>query len=178
MELLCYRCDRSVVDNLFEYQKLREKNEKEIYLKYTFNNISLEEVDKMLNDYITTHNEKFDFYLISCDVVIQFDNNFTENIKTDSFCKRDIIIIKRNLLYNIYHIIPKIYIGSNVCNLKQMILNTFNDRCHMTYKFYKNLPMSMVERRMNINIAKNPSLINLLDRTKNHPLIRKYRYQM
>ena len=34
--------------------------------------------------------------------------------------------------------------------------------------------MSMVERRMNIIIAKNPSLINSLDRSKNHPLIRKY----
>ena len=34
--------------------------------------------------------------------------------------------------------------------------------------------MSMVERRINIIIAKNPSLINKLNRDKNHPLIRKY----
>ena len=44
----------------------------------------------------------------------------------------------------------------------------------MTYKFYKNLPMSMAERRIIINIAKNPSLLNKLNRNKNHPLIRKY----
>ena len=36
--------------------------------------------------------------------------------------------------------------------------------------------MSMAERRKNFNIAKNPHLINTLDRTKNHPLIRKYSY--
>ena len=43
----------------------------------------------------------------------------------------------------------------------------------MTYKYYKNIPMSMVERRLNIIIAKNPELNNSLDRNKNHPLIRK-----
>ena len=36
--------------------------------------------------------------------------------------------------------------------------------------------MSMLERRVNMVIAKNPQLINVLDRTKNHPLIRKYSY--
>ena len=53
-------------------------------------------------------------------------------------------------------------------------LKTTNDRCNMSYNYYKNLPMRMVERRINMNIAKNPQLINSLDRNKNHPLIRKY----
>ena len=44
----------------------------------------------------------------------------------------------------------------------------------MSYKYYINHPMSMLERRINMIIAKNPQLINALDRTKNHPLIRKY----
>ena len=34
--------------------------------------------------------------------------------------------------------------------------------------------MSMVERHIIFNIAKNPDLIITVDRTKNHPLIRKY----
>ena len=34
--------------------------------------------------------------------------------------------------------------------------------------------MPMVERRINFIINKNPELINALDRSKNHPLIRKY----
>ena len=34
--------------------------------------------------------------------------------------------------------------------------------------------MPMVERRINVIIAKNPQLINSIDRNKNHPLIRKY----
>ena len=36
--------------------------------------------------------------------------------------------------------------------------------------------MSMLERRIIFIIARNPKLIKSLDRTKNHPLIRKYSY--
>ena len=34
--------------------------------------------------------------------------------------------------------------------------------------------MSMLERRINMIIPKNPQLINSLDRNKNRPSIRKY----
>ena len=43
----------------------------------------------------------------------------------------------------------------------------------MTYKNYVNSPMSTLEIRLNIIIAKTPQLINAPDRNKNHPLIRK-----
>ena len=44
----------------------------------------------------------------------------------------------------------------------------------MTYKYYMNSPMSMIERRLNFIIAISPELINLLDLSKNHPLVNKY----
>ena len=44
----------------------------------------------------------------------------------------------------------------------------------MTYESYFNQPMQAIELRLNMIIAKNPQLINALDRNKNHPLIRKY----
>ena len=34
--------------------------------------------------------------------------------------------------------------------------------------------MSMLERRLNFIIARNPQLINSLNRNKNHPLVNKY----
>ena len=55
-----------------------------------------------------------------------------------------------------------------------MIINTISCMCNTTYERYINRPMSMCERKINMNIAKNPHLINLLDRTKPHPLINKY----
>ena len=44
----------------------------------------------------------------------------------------------------------------------------------MTYEYYINQPMSMCERKINMNFARNPLLINSLDRNKNHPLFRKF----
>ena len=55
-----------------------------------------------------------------------------------------------------------------------MIRNTISCLCNMTYKYYLTNPMSMLERRIYFIINKNPELINVFDRNKNHPLIRKY----
>ena len=49
-----------------------------------------------------------------------------------------------------------------------MEISTTSCRCNM------NSPMSMLERRIIMVIAKNQQLINLLNNNKNHPLIRKY----
>ena len=55
-----------------------------------------------------------------------------------------------------------------------MVINTISCLCNMTYKYYLTGPMPIVERRINFIINQNPELINIFDRNKNHPLIRKY----
>ena len=55
-----------------------------------------------------------------------------------------------------------------------MKIITISIKRNMTYKHCLNQPMSMLERRINYTINKNPKLIISLDRIKNHPLIRKY----
>ena len=55
-----------------------------------------------------------------------------------------------------------------------MHISILVEKCNITYKIYMNNPMPMLERRKNFLIAKNPKLINSLDRNKNHPLIRKH----
>ena len=64
--------------------------------------------------------------------------------------------------------------GYKIYKNNHSIFNTTSCKRNMTYENYINQPMSMLERRININIAKNPSLINLFERNKNHPLFRKY----
>ena len=171
-------CDRSLIETLSEYQHYLDtsdkKNDNSLYIKYTINNINLDEIDKTLNDCITTHKEKFSFYLINCKLAIEFGDNVIENKETEYFYNTDIISIKRDLLFNFYQFIPRVYKACNVCNIKQMILKTINDRCNITYNYYKNSPISMVERRINFIIAKNPSLINKPNRNKNHPQLGKY----
>ena len=64
--------------------------------------------------------------------------------------------------------------GYKFKNINHMIIKSINCMCNMSYKYYINHPMSMLERRITFIIAKNPKLIKSLDRNKNHPLIRKY----
>ena len=44
----------------------------------------------------------------------------------------------------------------------------------MTYEHYIKQPLQAIELKLNMIIAKNPQLINALDRNENQPLIRKY----
>ena len=66
-----------------------------MYKIYTFNNANLDEVNKISNDYISTHNKNFDFYFINCEFVIEFDNNFIGNIEIKFFYNTDNIKINR-----------------------------------------------------------------------------------
>ena len=78
---------------------MRKKNEKSLYEICTFNNNNLDEVDKILSDYVTTDNKNF-FYLVGCEFVLEFDNKFTTNIQTN-YCYNmdDITKIKSYILY-------------------------------------------------------------------------------
>ena len=51
---------------------------------------------------------------------------------------------------------------------------TITNKRHKTYEFSIKHNMHAVEWRSNMNIAKNAQLINSLDRSINHPLIKKF----
>ena len=139
--------------------------------KYIINDVNINEIDKIFNKYIITYNKKFDFYYINCEVEIQFYNNYSANIQIQNHYNKDYINIKNYLLLYIYNCQFAGYIFHNINHL---FINTTFCKTNMTYEIYINTPMSMLDRRINFIIAKNPDLINKLDRTKHHPLIRKY----
>ena len=174
MDLRCDVCDRSIIKNESNYDKylatLRKENDKSLSKKYTINNVNLDEVKKILNDHISSHDENFDFHFINFEFVIEFDNNFIANLKTNYLYNTDVIHINEYFLYDIECFKSK---GHKFYNINQMIINIISDRCNMRYENYINQPTSMCEGKKNINIAGNPQLINSLDRNKNHPLIRK-----
>ena len=92
-------------------------------------------------------------------------------IKRLFFYNTDIIKINRYLLYDIDCFKSR---GHKIYNIKQKTINKFSDMCNMTYETYFNQPMSMCERKINMNITRNPQLINSLYRNKNCHLIGKY----
>ena len=156
MTHLCYHCN---------------KNDKCFYTKYTINNIKINEFDKIFNYYIFNLNKKFDFYYIDCEFEILFDNNYTANIEINYHFNTDYIKIKSYLLFYIDSCEIN---GYKFKNINHMIIKTISCKCNMSFKQCINNPMSMLERRINFIIARNPKLINCLNRNKNHPLINKY----
>ena len=85
MDLLCPVCDRSIIQNPSEYNEyittMRKKDDKSWYENYIIKNFNLDKFDKILPDYVTTHTKKFSFYLLRCEFVLEFDNNFTKVYK-------------------------------------------------------------------------------------------------
>ena len=117
---------------------------------------------------MSNHNKKFDFYYINCEFQIEDDNNRLLNIEINFHHNTDYINLKLYLYsYTESH-------GIKNFTINRMVINMISCFCNMSYKYYLLMPMSMLERRMNYIIAKNPDLINCLDRNKNHPFIRKY----
>ena len=53
-----------------------------------------------------------------------------------------------------------------------MKISMISCRCNMTYNIYMNTPMSMLERRINMVIGKNPQLKKSLNIKENHPFTR------
>ena len=156
MTHLCYHCN---------------KNNKCFYTKYIINNVKINDFHKIFSYYITIHNKKFDFYYIDCEFEILFENKYTANIEINYHYITEYINIKSYLLFYIDSCEIN---GYKFDNINHMIISTISCMCNMSYKYYINQPMSMLERRINMIIDKSPQLINVLDRTKNHPLIRKY----
>ena len=55
-----------------------------------------------------------------------------------------------------------------------MKIKTISTFSYMNYKYYLKQPMPMIERGKIMIIAKNPQIVNSLNRVSDHPLIRKY----
>ena len=160
MDLLCPVCDREIIENESEYKtylaSLRKRDAKNIYKKYVINNINLDEVDKILDDFVSTHNKKFDIYLIYCEFKIQFDNNSTRDLKTECVHNIEIEKISQSLLYCIEYLESK---GYKFQNINQMTINTVSDRCNMKYEYYMHHPMFPLETKLNNYCQKSTIII-------------------
>ena len=142
MYWLCRTCDRFIYD------------------EYSINNPNLNDIDKIINNYVTSYNKKFDISYIKCDFYLVFNDDFKIHIETYYVHNKDYLTkIKINLLSWIEH--PKIG-GYSFCHINEMIIKTITDKHWMTYNTYMQTPMPMVERRFNYVFHKCPYLIRAL----------------
>ena len=168
MGILCSSCDREILDNPLIYLE-KEPDLSNKLNRYTINNIELDNFGEILHKYIKIYIKDYDIFFINCKFKLEFDNNFKLDIETNYIHSGE---YKKNS--DILSFVIKYHelIGYKLYCIKQIDILILTDRCNITYKNYiKTAPM--VEKRININIAKNPQLLNLFDGNKNHPLIRK-----
>ena len=64
MVLLCEACKKPNMEN------------------YTINEPNLDEIDKILNEYVTRQNKKFYIFAINCEFYLVFDNNLKISMET------------------------------------------------------------------------------------------------
>ena len=149
------------------------KNIKCLYTIYIVENIDIDEVEGIFEKYINFHNQKFVFYYIDCRFQIKFNDNIFAKMEINQHFNTDYLNIKSYFLFYIDSCRYGNFVFDN--NIK-MEISMISCRCNMTYKKYMNSPMSMLERRINMVIGKNPQLIKSLDIKENHPITRKYDY--
>ena len=145
MANFCYKCS---------------KNNKFLYTKYIFKNINIDDIDHIFEKYVNIQNQKFVFFYINCQFVIQFKNDIFATIQINNHLNTDYINIKSYLIFYIDSCKYGDFVFDNIFNME---INMFICRCNMTYKYYLNNPMSMLERRincLNCNNKKNPLIRN------------------
>ena len=146
MDYLCQTCDEFIYDN------------------YSINNPNLNDIDKIINNYVTSYNKKFDIYSIKCDFYLVFSNDFEIHIETQNVHNMDDLTkLKTQLLAWIEHLK---FEGYSFCHKNEMIIKTITDKHWMTYITFMQKPMPMVERRFNCVFHKCPYLIRALHRNK------------
>ena len=107
MVFLCKVCDREILEYESEYKNYmatsRKKIDQTLYTKYTNNNINLDEIDQILDKHTTSCNKKFYFFLISCEFLIEIDNDFAANLETNYHYNKEIFNIKKYLIFDSYY---------------------------------------------------------------------------
>ena len=170
-DMLCANCDYDIFNDKNELNyylaSFHKRYDRSLYYKYTINNIDLNNINKIFDYYITIQNEKFDMYLINSVIQVQFNDNITANLENSNQYNTDYINIE-NYLTMFFTSCENA--GYEVTNINHTTINISGCICNIRYK-----PMSLLERKINYIITKNPQLIN---QNLNRPLIKFNNIQM
>ena len=168
-DFVCMKCDYEIFhdENELNYYlaTFRKKYDRGLYYKYIINDVNLDNINKIFDNYINIHNNKFEKYFISCIIQIRFNNNTIVNLEINNCYNSGYINLENYLSIYLKSCEHREYIFNH------MTINITSCICNIRYRHYINKPMSMLDRRINYIVTKNPLLIN---KNHNHPLIRKY----
>ena len=115
------------IENNNYIASLVKKDNKFIYVRNIFNNVNINNFEKIFSNHITNHNKKFDFYYINCEFQIKINNRLL-NIEINFHHNTDYINLKSYLYFHIESH------GIKNFKINHMIINTISCLCNMTYK--------------------------------------------
>ena len=170
MSYHCECCDEAVKlqSKTKHFKSLTPKQYENFYgLNHNFKSLKFFDVGKIFNNYVTNHNRKLELYLVRAGFKIDFDN-FASRIQTDFHYNISLINLKQKILYWIDYFNETGYIFSHII---EMNIETISDKRNMSYNYYIKQPKHTVEIKLNQISARNPHLINALDRAVSHPLL-------
>ena len=150
MHFYCIFCDIEVKTDLRKHRECSR-----LVKTHTINFPKISDIDRNFNGYVFNHNRKFELYTL--EVIFKIEYKIKDfHLVNDGFFSLDFYSKQLNFSHN-----------------SDMIIKPISDIRYMTNQHYINNPMQMVERRLNLIIAKNPHLIYSLSRKLCHPPIRK-----
>ena len=169
--ILCSVCDCEIFEDKSKLNKYlatsHKENDMTIYKNYVIKDVNLCDIDDILDHYVCINNKKFNPYFIKCDFNITFNNNHTSNIETHLAFNNEAYKINQELLIYLDSMKSE---GYNLININHITINTYNDRCNMTYEYYTHRSLNPIEIKLNKINSKDSKL---LDNIK-HLLIKKY----
>ena len=144
--------------------------EKFLRTNYTIRNSDFFDIDKIYDDYNTNHQKDFEIYCVQLDFKLDFSYKLAVFIKTDIYLNISCINFKKFFLHRINFIVLR---GNKFSQIFILNIEKISDKESLSYEHYIKKPIHMFERRLNMIISRKPHLINALDISVNHPLIRK-----
>ena len=140
--------------------------DKHNYINFAFNNPNIDSIDKMFYTLIKEYNNKYEYYLVRCEVKMCFikmeDYGIASSILTDNKTMVSWRIFVENVIINFKNN------GYDFSHISQMNIIFVCNKMDMIYDFYIKHNMSAFEWRLNQLIKKDKNLINKLPKSWVH----------
>ena len=171
----CEICDM-VIKPKSKSRHFKSNNHKNLakhkHIKLTIDNPNLDDIDKIIYDYINEYDKKYGYYYIRCEFKLVFSN-------MEDYAVASSILKDNNTMFSWKIFVEKAINnfkkdGYNLSHIPHMNFIIVCNKSDMTYKHYLQQPKSMLEWKLNALVNRNKSLINKFPQNWKHPLNRKF----
>ena len=168
-DLLCADCRRKIFknsDDIIDYfNNIKEEIDNNTRKKVYIDNIDLNNIEEILNNYINNNYNKYDYYFVKVTFNISFDEDDNIDLFTTYEHNNEIykIIIQLQYFIDIMKLKGKIFNKKN-----QITIYFLEDKCNITDDYSKYMRYSCIERKIN----QLPDKYQLLNQVSNNILIK------